>query len=135
MWEIIRNKNCEIKSHMYDNRERFIEDFQKFSSSGVPFKAQGVAKDGSIASVARNGWNDNDVVLTANVKFPNNKIYSYTAGKHYSGMYEVVTKYGTSIVSVTYEWRQIDEFRAAIWEAGYDEPVSFESILIRKVVK
>lgn len=134
MYEIIRMKGNDVASKLYEDKNKFLADFQIFTKKGIPCKAQGVAKTGEIASVTRNGWNDDDVVLTAVVDFGNGRKYSYQAGKRYSGKYEVLTKYGYSIVTVSYAWRQIDDFRAEIWALGYDEPVMFESILVRKAV-
>ena len=135
MYELLYAKNdTEIRSKLYSNKDAFIDDFQKLERIGLPVKAQGVAKTGEIAVVTRNGWNDDDAILTAVVDFGHGKTYSYCAGKRYSGKYEVLTKYGQEVVNVSYAWRQIDDFYAYIWSLGYDEPVSFESILVRKVV-
>lgn len=134
MYEIIYLNGNKAPSKLYENKETFIHDFQILDKKGLPCKASGPSKDGSIAVVTRNGWSDDDVILTVIVDFGNGKTYTYSAGKRYSGKYEVLTKYGQSVVTVTYKWRQIDNFRAELWELGYDEPVSFESIVVRKVV-
>lgn len=135
MYEIIRMKENNVASKLYQDRNEFIKDFQIFEKSGLPCKANGTSKDtGEPVSVTRNGWNDDDVVLTAMVDFGHGKVYSYQAGKRYSGQYEVLTKYGQAIVTVSYAWRNIDDFRAEMWNLGYDESVMFESILVRKVV-
>ena len=134
MYEIIRMKGSDVSSKLYTEKTKFLADFQIFAKKGIPCKAQGVSKTGEIASITRNGWNDDDVILTAVVDFGNGRKYSYQAGKRYSGQYEVLTRYGQSIVTVSYAWRQIDDFRAEMWNLGYDEPVMFESILVRKVV-
>lgn len=134
MYEIIYLNGNKAPSKLYVNKSAFIHDFQILDKKGFPCKASGPSKDGGIAVATRNGWSDDDVILTAIVDFGNGKTYTYSAGKRYSGKYEVSTKYGQAIVSVTYKWRQIDDFRSEIWAAGYDEPVMFESILVRKVV-
>ena len=134
MYELIYVNASKAASKLYTDKGAFVRDFQILEKKGLPCKASGTSKNGGIAVVTRNGWSDDDVILTAVVDFGNGKTYSYSAGKRYSGKYEVLTKYGQSIVTVSYAWRQIDDFRAEIWELGYDEPVSFESILIRKVV-
>lgn len=133
MFELILKDGTSVRSKLYADRNKFAEDYTKMTKTAVPFKAQGIGKDGKPFALEMNGWNDDDVILTAVVKFGNDKTYGYSAGKRYSGIYSVKTKYGESIVSVNYKWRDIDEFRTEIWEAGYDEPVSFESILIEKV--
>lgn len=124
----------EVRSKIYDNREGFINDFQIVKASGKPMMAQGPSKTGSFEKITVNGWNDDDVILTAVVNFGFGKEYTYSAGKHYSGMYEVAGAKGNSIASVKYEWRMLDDFRAELFEAGYDNPTRFESILVRKVV-
>lgn len=134
MYEIIRMKENNVASKLYKDKDQFLADFQIFSKKGIPCKASGISKTGEPVSVTRNGWNDDDVVLTAKVDFGSGKVYTYQAGKRYSGQYEVLTKYGQSIVNVSYAWRNIDDFRAEMWNLGYDEPVMFESILVRKVV-
>ena len=134
MYEIIYLKDGKAPSKLYLDRESFVHDFQILEKKGLPCLAQGPSKTGEIVKIARNGWNDDEVVLTVDVDFGSGKKYSYQAGKRYSGFYEVETRNGSAIVSVAYRWRQIDEFRASLWAVGYDEPTLFESILIRKVV-
>lgn len=125
----------EIRSKLYDSRDKFITDFNIISKSGKPCMAQGPDKTGKIVVVEKNGWNNDDVILTAVVNFGSGKKYSYSASRHYSGMYEVLSRGETVLVSVSYAWRQIDEFRASLWEKGYDNPTAFESILVRKAAK
>lgn len=137
VYEIVYLKTeAEVRSKLYEDRDAFVKDFNAFTRLGKPVVGKGPDKvTGDFIHVGRNGWDDNDVVLTVDVDFGSGKSYSYQASKRYEGSYEVETKYGTSVVTVTYRWRQIDEFRASLWEKGYDNPVLFESILIRKVRK
>ena len=128
----LRNKD-EVRSKLYDDRGQFLADFQLISKSGKPCMAQGPDKNGKITIVTKNGWQDEDFVLTAVVNFGSGKKYSYSASRHYSGLYEVTSRDSTVVVAVTYAWRQIDEFRADLWKKGYDNPTSFESILVKKV--
>ena len=124
----------DVRSKLYEDRNAFLKDFQILETSGKPMMAQGPGKDsGAIIVERRNGWNDDDVILTAEVNFGYGKVYKYSAGKHYSGLYEVIGRSGNCIVSVSYKWRQIDDFRAELFEKGYDEPTAFESILVKKV--
>lgn len=123
----------DIRSKIYHNREAFLKDFQIIKASGKPMMAQGPDKAGKIAQVCENGWNNDDFALTAVVNFGSGKKYAYQASKHYSGMYEVVGRTKNTIVGVAYKWRDIDAFRAELFEAGYDNPTCFESILVKKV--
>lgn len=131
--EMLLKDGTDVRSKVFTNALEAATAYKSLLKNTVPFKVHGICGDGQFVSVEKNGWNDEDVVLTADAKFGNGKTYSYVAGKRYSGLYEVKTKFGESVVSVSYRYRDIDEFRAEIWEAGYDEPVSFESILIKKV--
>lgn len=131
--EMLLKDGADIRSKVFTNALEATTAYKALLKNTVPFKVHGIRDDGKFISVEKNGWDDEGVVLTAAVKFGNGKTYSYIAGKRYSGMYEVRTKFGESIVAVSYRYRDIDEFRAEIWAAGYDEPVSFESILIKKV--
>ena len=133
MYELLYMRGHEVRSKLYEDRNAFVKDFQTLEKSGLPCKAQGSSKAGGVAVVTRNGWDDDDVILTAEVEFSSGRKYSYSAGKRYSGLYEVLTKYGQETVNVTYKWRQIDEFRADLWELGYDNPVSFEFVMVKKV--
>ena len=135
MYEIAYvNNEKEIRSKLYEQRDAFLKDYQIIKKSGKPMMGQGPNKNtGKIVSTTENGWSDDDVILTAEVKFSSGTEYSYSAGKHYSGLYEVKTSIGGAIVSVNYRWRLLDEFRASMWTLGYDEPTRFESIMIRKV--
>ena len=133
MVEMLLKDGTDIRSKVFTDRTEAGRAYQSLNNKTLPFKVHGIGKDNKPITVKKNGWNDDDVVLTACVKFGNGKTYSYIAGKRYSGMYEVRTKFGESDVVVSYKYRDIDEFRAEIWAAGYDEPVSFESILIKKV--
>lgn len=133
MVEMLLKDGTDIRSKVFTDRTEAGRAYQSLDKKTLPFKVHGIGKDNKPITVKKNGWKDDDVILTACVKFGNGKVYSYTAGKRYSGMYEVETKLGKSVVVVSYRYRDIDEFRAEIWEAGYDEPVSFESILIKKV--
>lgn len=123
----------EVRSNLYTDRKKFIGDLQLLTKSGKPMMGQGPDKTGKLQKISRNGWDDDEVVLTAEVNFGTGQKYSYIAGKHYSGMYEILSESGTAIVSVNYRWRQIDDFRSEMWTAGYDEPASFESVLVRRV--
>ena len=134
MYELVYIKDeKEIRSKIYKDREKFIDDFHVFEKSGRPTMGQGPDKNGNFTQVTRNGWNNDDVILTAVVNFGSGTEYSYSASKHYSGMYEVEGKKGNVIVSVKYQWRLYDEYMAFLFEKGYDNPTSFESILVRRV--
>ena len=133
VFELISLEKENVFSEIYTDRNKFVKVFREKEERGYPCKAQGPGKDGGIATVVRNGWNDDDVVLTVDVTF-GTKTYSYQASKRYAGTYKVKTRFGISIVEVAYRWRQIDEFMAYIWELGYDHAVMFDSILVEKVV-
>lgn len=122
----------DIRSKLYDNRESFVKDFQIIKKSGKPMMGQGPDKHGNFVQLCENGWDNDDFILTAVVDFGSGKKYAYSAGKHYSGMYPVDSRNKSVIVSVNYKWRNIDDFRAELFEAGYDNPTSFESILVKK---
>ena len=132
-YEIAYINGQEVRSKIYTNKDAFTKDFKAIKASKKPVMAQGPNKNGKHCQVIENGWNNDDVILTAVVKFDNDKEYAYSAGKHYFGMYEVTGRKGNILVSVKYQWRLIDEFRAELFEKGYDSPTSFESILVRKV--
>ena len=131
--EMLLKNGTDVRSKVFTDRTEAGKAYQLLEHKDIPFKVHGIGKDDKPFVIEKNGWSDEDVILTAAVKFGNGKTYSYTAGKRYSGLYEVKTKFGESVVTVAYKYRDIDEFRAEIWAAGYDEPVSFESILIKKI--